>query len=263
MNRPFDRTWLPLLACSLVGAALASAFWWWRRRVIDAEHQRHRMLAEAESDRLRLRISSLKAAEARADDLQVELLEKRADAARVPALLSEVKALRARVETIPDLERELATVRERADEADAMASELAALRSQAADGDGAGASDGDEARAADGNGGGAADGDGGGPPAIGRPTSDGAMADHRDDLQVVYGIGPVTEKTLNALGIRTWEQLAAMTPAEAIRVDEALGSFRGRIERDQWIGQAADLIRRFPLRDPYDRPDRKTLRNKG
>ncbi|MGB5755743.1 MAG: hypothetical protein WBM50_02410, partial [Acidimicrobiales bacterium] len=123
-----------------------------------------------------------------------------------------------------------------------------------ADGSGAGAADGSVA--------GAADGDGGGPPPIGRPTPDGVMADHRDDLQVVNGIGPVSEKTLNALGIRTWEQLAAMTPAEVDRVDEALGSFRGRIERDQWIGQAADLIRRFPLREPYDRPDRKTVRNK-
>ncbi len=315
MNRLFDWTWLPLLLFSCIGAGLASVFWWWRRRVADAEYHRHRLMAEAESDRLRLRVSSLRAAETRAEDLQIELQKTQADAARLPALVSEVKALRARAETIPDLERELDTIREGAVEAKVMESQLAALRTEAsrtidleseilslrarldraaelesrlaaAEGKAARVAELEsqlaaaerragtvEGRAAGADAKGsrsspAADAashrnvdpiDGAPPPAE-PSTLDSAAPEHRDDLQAVSGIGPVAEKTLNSLGIRTWEQLAALTPQDAIRVDEAIGSFPGRIERDQWIGQAADLVRRFPLRDPYDRPDRKALR---
>ena len=85
-------------------------------------------------------------------------------------------------------------------------------------------------------------------------------AAHHDDLKVVNGIGPVLEKTLNDHGIATWEQLAALTTAEIETLDTTL-EFPGRIERDGWVAQAADLIARFPLTDPYHRPTRKTFLN--
>ena len=86
-----------------------------------------------------------------------------------------------------------------------------------------------------------------------------AGADHTDDLKVINGIGPKMEGLLNSFGIRAWDQLAALRPAEVAKVDEALEEFPGRIERDQWVQQATDLIRRFP--DPANRPDRKTYLN--
>lgn len=86
-----------------------------------------------------------------------------------------------------------------------------------------------------------------------------AGADHTDDLKVINGIGPKMEELLNGFGIRAWDQLAALTPDEVARVDEALEEFPGRIERDQWVAQARDLILRFP--DPGSRPDRKTFLN--
>jgi predicted flap endonuclease-1-like 5' DNA nuclease len=88
-----------------------------------------------------------------------------------------------------------------------------------------------------------------------------AGADHTDDLKVINGIGPKMEELLNGFGIRAWDQLAALSSDEVTRVDEALEEFPGRIERDQWVEQARDLIRRFP--DPRRRPDRATYLNES
>ncbi|MDH3303241.1 MAG: hypothetical protein OES24_22280, partial [Acidimicrobiia bacterium] len=88
-------------------------------------------------------------------------------------------------------------------------------------------------------------------------------AAHTDDLKVINGIGPVMEKTLQSLGIQTWEQLAALGKADVDKVTAAIDAFPGRIERDEWVRQAADLVKRFPLRSPYDRPTRKTFLNES
>lgn len=61
-----------------------------------------------------------------------------------------------------------------------------------------------------------------------------------DDLKKITGVGPVLEKRLNAIGITRYEQIAALSPEDAARADEALG-FKGRIERDGWIEQARAL----------------------
>ncbi|WP_349359114.1 50S ribosomal protein L21 [Stappia sp.] len=61
-----------------------------------------------------------------------------------------------------------------------------------------------------------------------------------DDLKKISGVGPVLEKKLNALGITTYAQVAAFTAEDIARVDDAL-SFKGRIERDNWVQQAKDL----------------------
>lgn len=61
-----------------------------------------------------------------------------------------------------------------------------------------------------------------------------------DDLKVITGVGPKLEKVLNDLGIWTYAQVAAWTPAEVAWVDDYLG-FKGRVERDGWLEQAAAL----------------------
>ena len=48
------------------------------------------------------------------------------------------------------------------------------------------------------------------------------------------------EQTLNELGIYHFDQLANLTDAEIAWVDSRL-RFRGRIERDNWVGQAKSL----------------------
>ncbi|MEM6382688.1 MAG: 50S ribosomal protein L21 [Pseudomonadota bacterium] len=69
-----------------------------------------------------------------------------------------------------------------------------------------------------------------------------APAGAPDDLKKISGVGPVLEKKLNALGITTFAQVAAFTPEDIAKVDDAL-SFKGRIERDNWLDQAAELAK--------------------
>ncbi|MBX3580013.1 MAG: NADH-ubiquinone dehydrogenase [Rhizobiaceae bacterium] len=64
-----------------------------------------------------------------------------------------------------------------------------------------------------------------------------------DDLKAIGGIGPKLETVLNNLGIWTYAQIAAWKPAEVAWVDDYL-SFRGRIDRDGWVAQAAALAGR-------------------
>jgi NADH-quinone oxidoreductase subunit E len=63
-----------------------------------------------------------------------------------------------------------------------------------------------------------------------------------DSLQLITGIGPKIESTLQSLGIYSFAQIAAWTPAERAWVDGYL-SFRGRIEREDWMKQADALAR--------------------
>jgi NADH-quinone oxidoreductase subunit E len=64
--------------------------------------------------------------------------------------------------------------------------------------------------------------------------------DQPDDLKGISGIGPKLESVLNSLGVWTYAQIAAWTPEEIAWVDDYL-QFKGRIERDEWIAQAAAL----------------------
>lgn len=61
-----------------------------------------------------------------------------------------------------------------------------------------------------------------------------------DDLKAISGIGPKLETVLNGLGVWTYAQIAAWTKEEIAWVDDYL-SFKGRIGRDDWIGQATKL----------------------
>ena len=63
-----------------------------------------------------------------------------------------------------------------------------------------------------------------------------------DDLKKISGVGPVLEKKLNGLGITKFAQVAAFTAEDIAKVDDAL-SFKGRIERDNWLEQAAELAK--------------------
>lgn len=65
-------------------------------------------------------------------------------------------------------------------------------------------------------------------------------ADAPDDIEKIRGIGPVLRQKLNDLGITTFRQIAAFTPEDIARIDEVL-DFKGRIEREDWIGQARAL----------------------
>ena len=71
-------------------------------------------------------------------------------------------------------------------------------------------------------------------PAFTRPDGE------PDDLKKLPGVGPATEKKLNALGIATYAQIAAFTAAEIETVDAAL-KLKGKIEQDDWPALAKEL----------------------
>ena len=64
----------------------------------------------------------------------------------------------------------------------------------------------------------------------------------RDDLKLIKGVGPAIEKTLNELGIFRFHQIAEMSEYDIDRVARRLKGFRTRIYREDWIGQARDLL---------------------
>lgn len=63
-----------------------------------------------------------------------------------------------------------------------------------------------------------------------------------DDLKKISGVGPKLEQVLNKKGIHSYAQIASMSDAEIVSVGESLG-FPGRIERDDWVGQAKALMK--------------------
>jgi len=63
-----------------------------------------------------------------------------------------------------------------------------------------------------------------------------------DDLKQISGVGPKLEKTLNGLGFWHFSQIAEWKKSDVAIVDDEL-SFKGRIERDDWIKQARKLAK--------------------
>lgn len=71
------------------------------------------------------------------------------------------------------------------------------------------------------------------PPADGPP----------DDLRQLKGVGPKLATLLGELGVTRYDQIAAFSDADVATLDAQLGTFQGRIARDNWIEQA-DLLAR-------------------
>lgn len=69
------------------------------------------------------------------------------------------------------------------------------------------------------------------------PTTDDVAV---DDLKRIKGIGPVLERKLHKLGVKSFAQIAAFTDDDIGKVDQVL-NFKGRIEREDWVGQARNL----------------------
>ena len=61
-----------------------------------------------------------------------------------------------------------------------------------------------------------------------------------DDLKLISGVGPALEKKLHAAGVTSFAQIAGWSEDDVARMDDVL-SFKGRITRDDWIGQATTL----------------------
>jgi large subunit ribosomal protein L21 len=74
------------------------------------------------------------------------------------------------------------------------------------------------------------------------PKKTAAKTDGADDLTRISGVGPVMVKKLHANGVTTFAQIAAWTPEEVASMDDVL-NFKGRIDRDEWLKQAAEFAK--------------------
>ncbi|MCB0635961.1 MAG: hypothetical protein KDC54_05065, partial [Lewinella sp.] len=63
----------------------------------------------------------------------------------------------------------------------------------------------------------------------------------KDDLTKIEGLGPFLEGKLNEIGVFTYEEIASWTPAREEEVTLLIGHLPGRIAKDQWVAQAAQL----------------------
>lgn len=62
----------------------------------------------------------------------------------------------------------------------------------------------------------------------------------KDDIKRIKGIGKVFEGKLNSIGIYTFKQISKLNESSITAV-ESLTGFPGRVERENWIGQAKTL----------------------
>ena len=83
----------------------------------------------------------------------------------------------------------------------------------------------------------------------------------KDDLTKINGIGPGLAKKLNAHGITSFQQIARWKKTDMAHFDELL-SFKGRIARDNWIGQAKTLQRDLQLRAAASKLKSKTAKSR-
>jgi len=70
-----------------------------------------------------------------------------------------------------------------------------------------------------------------------------AKKEEADDLTIISGIGGWIKEKLHALDIYTFRQISNFTDEDVQVVTEAIEYFPGRIERDEWILQAQELVR--------------------
>ena len=65
-----------------------------------------------------------------------------------------------------------------------------------------------------------------------------ALENKKDDLTKLDGIGPYIEQRLNDIGIYSYKQVSKLNTEDIHKITELIDFFPGRIERDNWVGQA-------------------------
>lgn len=70
-----------------------------------------------------------------------------------------------------------------------------------------------------------------------------ATIEEKDNLQMIKGVGPFIESKLNNLGIFTFVQISQLDEKLINQLTEAIQFFPGRILRDDWVGQAKNLMK--------------------
>ncbi len=70
-----------------------------------------------------------------------------------------------------------------------------------------------------------------------------ATTKRKDNLKGINGIGPFLEEQLNGIGIFTYEQISKLDSKTIDKITEAIEYIPGRIEKDDWVGQANKILK--------------------
>ena len=70
-----------------------------------------------------------------------------------------------------------------------------------------------------------------------------ALKSDADDLTKINGIGPAYEQRLNEVGIYTYEQISKLKAADRQELSNVEGITRDKIEADEWVKQAKELLK--------------------
>ncbi len=95
-----------------------------------------------------------------------------------------------------------------------------------------------------------------------KATSKKSTSEFVDDIKLISGVGPALEKKLNAVGVKSLKDIASFTKEDIERVDKEL-NFGGRIEREEWVEQAKELIAGKPPRAKIDQKAAKKAGTAG
>jgi predicted flap endonuclease-1-like 5' DNA nuclease len=79
------------------------------------------------------------------------------------------------------------------------------------------------------------------PKAAAKPAP--VVAAEPDNLLLLKGVGPKLATLLGTLGVTSFAQIAAWSDADIARIDDQLGTFKGRASRDKWVEQAGYLAK--------------------
>ena len=75
-----------------------------------------------------------------------------------------------------------------------------------------------------------------------RETRDKALAGSAEELTAIRGLGPKAAGKLREAGVTTLAEIARWNEEEIDRYDALIGG-RGRIRRDNWVGQAREIVK--------------------
>lgn len=71
----------------------------------------------------------------------------------------------------------------------------------------------------------------------------------KDDLTKIEGIGPFLQQQLHNIGVYTYGEISSWDAERIREVTREIGYFEGRIEKDRWVEQAAQLAAQQPVKD--------------
>jgi len=77
-------------------------------------------------------------------------------------------------------------------------------------------------------------------------------ADIVDDISLISGVGPVLKEKLTEAGYATLSSISKLKKADIAKLDDEL-SLGGRIEREEWVEQAKELLAGKPPRAAVDK----------